>query len=133
MAGRPYLVIVTGDREWGTDKDHALMLRVLKQYPAGSWLMHGNQRGADLQSRELIDVFGLPLIEIRVPYIGFLGRRGGPARNKVMLQLALGVSDARRVRVEAFHRSIDASKGTQNMIDIAKKARLPVRLNGRTI
>lgn len=126
--GKNYFVLVTGDRDWDNER---LMRKVLEQYPYGTWLMHGNARGADQMAGQLCQE--LSFIEIIVPYIGYLQRRGGPARNGVMKRILISQILDFQLRVEAFHTDIENSKGTANMLRQMKRYDLPIRLNGKYI
>lgn len=120
-----YAVLVTGDREWD---DGRLIDERLKTYPHGTILIHGDAKGADRLAGALSA--GLRLVEVKVPYISWLGKSGGHARNHKMLELLLGLqAQGYTVRVEAFHDDLRASKGTINMMRAAKKAGVRVRHN----
>lgn len=111
--------LITGDRNW--DDQPYLNQKLISMLPKGTFIIQGGARGADLQAERFANVCGYPYA--RVPYFGYLGRSGGPARNKVMLDLLLGLREVGyQVEVIAFHTNITTSKGTKNMIDQADKA-----------
>jgi hypothetical protein len=119
LARLGYFVLVTGARDWDNE---AAMRERLSRYPAGTWLMHGDANGADTMAHLLCR--DMHFVEVRVPYIKFLGRAGGPTRNKVMLQILLACKEIRTLRVEAFHTDLRNSLGTKDMVLRAKKAGL---------
>jgi hypothetical protein len=81
--GLPAVWIFTGSRKgWTIDGLRDLLLRKLRSAPPGTWIMHGNARGADEIVDGVANEFGLPVFV--VPYIGKLGKAGGPERNMVM-------------------------------------------------
>lgn len=113
--------IFCGDRWW---EDKAVIRQVMYDYTShGDVIIHGAASGADEMSGLAARALGRPLI--LVPYFGHLGRSGGPARNKLMLQI-LEHMPFQVVGVHAFHSNISSSKGTKNMVTIARKAEIPV-------
>lgn len=102
-------VLVCGSRHF---KDKELMEDVLKQWDIRE-IIHGAARGADMLAAEL----GNRLSIVVTPYPaewGTYGRSAGPIRNTRMLR------EGRPDLVVAFRGP--NSRGTQNMIDQAKKA-----------
>ena len=120
-----FAVLVTGSREWD---DGRMISDRLSRYPDGTILIHGDAKGADRLSSVLSN--GLKMVEVKVPYIGWMGKSGGQARNNYMLAILLGFKEQERsVRVEAFHDDLKNSKGTIGMMRMAKKAGVSVKLN----
>lgn len=125
---KPRVVLVTGDRH-GSNLE-AVVTR-LSRYDKGTWIIHGDQIGVDALADLACE--SLHFVRIRVPYIGHLGRRGGPARNKVMLDILLALREnGHSVFVEGFHDDIHKSKGTANMIKQADKAHIPNKVSRLT-
>ena len=111
-------VLVTGDRLWS---DPVLIREALSKMANGvqHTLIHGCAKGADT----LAALEALKLGFLVEPYPanwGQYGRAAGPVRNRQML--TEGLPDI----VFAFHDNLDASKGTANMVKLARKAGLPV-------
>lgn len=119
-----YVLQVTGDREWN---DRVRMVRILKRYPAGTWLIHGDARGADRMAGEIGKDFGF--VVVAIPYISSLGRAGGPVRNLRMLDVfeALLKNLPAEGHVIYFHDKLSESKGTKNMVDAARRRNLLVK------
>ncbi len=119
-----YALLVTGDRNW-SDKD--VIQRALRQFPAGTFMINGACRGADVLAAAVGEDLGFAVVN--VPYITRFGRGGGPARNKKMLTLLLGLkASGYWPRVYAFHSNLAVSKGTKSMVDLARKAGLDVEV-----
>lgn len=115
-------VLVTGGREY---RGSATIRGVLYGYPIGTLVIHGNAPGADSIAGAVAIARGMPYAE--VPYFKGLGKAGGPARNRVMLDILLGLrSQGYEICVEAFHEDLTKSKGTKDMIKQAEKAGVTV-------
>jgi hypothetical protein len=112
---RPYKIIVTGDREWS---DVDTVYEVLRHFPPGTILIHGDCQGLDT----VADLIGRELgFDIRVyPYPPGVGRRGGPMRNTRM-----AVEHPDTDEVIAFHPNIEVSRGTRDMYFRARTKYLP--------
>lgn len=87
-------------------------------------IIHGACRGADLMAETAAK-------KLQRDYMGFpsrwakQGKRGGPIRNSRML--LRGNPDL----VIAFHKNLEKSKGTKDMVQKARRAGIPVEvLNG---
>lgn len=85
QAGR-WAIWITGSRSW-SDADS--IRAVLRRFPAGSLVLHGDDRGAD----RLADVVarGLQMPTAKVPYIEWMGPSGGVARNRLIGELLAGL------------------------------------------
>ena len=131
------VVIITGSRDFDRED---LMRQELEALPSGTIVMHGGARGADWLAMKLIQgdrydaknpkpnngISGL--VEVRVPYISTLGKKGGHERNRVMLEMALAMRDSGYdLWVLAFHADgANLSPGTRHMVGIANDADLSV-------
>lgn len=133
MAKRIYLV--TGSRTWGHySKTHGdpevqlerkRMCAVFKRLVPGSIVLHGLANGADKWAEEESSNHGL--FSMGMPYAGWLGRGGGPARNRKMQTVMVGLREAGwATRVLSFHQDLARSKGTLDMVSIALDERFPV-------
>ena len=113
-------VLVCGSRDW-TDKA-AIRRELTKLKDKIEIVIDGACRGADtlahrIAKREL----QLPTRRFYAAWLHF-GRSAGPIRNKRMLDI--GKPDL----VLAFHEDIENSSGTINMISIARRAGIKVRI-----
>lgn len=112
-------VLVCGSRDFN---DYELLKETLNAYSITS-IVHGAARGADtLAGRYGKEALGLDSEHIHVyPALWDLyGKRAGPIRNGQMLR------EGRPEMVIAFRGP--NSRGTQNMINQARKAEVPVRI-----
>lgn len=108
-------VLVCGSRHFN---DYELLKRVLDDYRISS-IIHGAARGADSLAGRYGKEMGKPVSEFPAQWDTY-GRRAGPIRNSQMLREGLPEL------VIAFRGS--NSRGTQNMIDQARKAGIPVEV-----
>lgn len=114
-------VLITGSREW-TDRD--LMRRVLDReltaldpsLAADVTVMHGACRGADLMAARLLNTSVYKVRAFPADWQTH-GKRAGILRNLQML-------DEGPVLVLAFQ--VGRSRGTQHVIDEARKRNIPV-------
>lgn len=114
-------VLVCGDRDW---EDREMIYIVLSMLPNWSersttTIVHGAARGADRMASDVAD----DLRMANEPYPANWKKYGlsaGPIRNRKMLESGIDL-------VLAFHDSIDHSKGTKHMVQLATKAGVPVR------
>lgn len=106
-------VLVCGSRHFN---DKELMEDVLKQWDI-SCVVEGEARGADTLAREYAERHGLDVLPFPALWDKH-GRAAGPIRNRQMLV------EGKPELVIAFRGP--NSRGTQNMIDQAKKAGIEV-------
>lgn len=106
MAGKRARVLVCGDRNW---KDPVPIERELKQFGAGSVVIHGGARGADQIAGVVARRLGLLVEVCRADWHQY-GRAAGPIRNQLILEQ--GKPDY----VLAFHSNLAYSKGTADMV-----------------
>lgn len=132
-------LLVCGDREW---IDVRAIAKTLKTFDAHTTtLIHGNARGADRIAGDLGKKLGMQVIPCpaqwrRHDWLGEsplkcsrrvckdqdeICRLAGPRRNREMMQLAPQL-------VIAFHDDLDRSKGTKDMVKLAKANGVKVRL-----
>lgn len=102
-------VLVCGSRHF---EDEGLMGRVLDPIKA-STIIHGMARGADRMGGAYAKLHGIPVLEFPALWDTY-GKRAGPIRNAQMLK------EGQPELVVAFRGP--NSRGTQNMIDQARKA-----------
>lgn len=111
-------VLICGDRGW-TDKD--AIRNVLAGLEDVTHVIEGEARGADTLAREVADEFGITVLPFPAKWTQY-GRAAGPIRNKQMLD------EGKPDFVIAFHNNITESRGTKDMLEQARKARVQTRL-----
>lgn len=106
-------VLVCGDRDY--TNENRIRHRLGEFYADSSiTIIHGGRRGADMLGGKVADDFGY---DVKVYPADEYGRA---IRNAKML------ADSNPDLVLAFHDNICGSKGTWNMINLAKDAGIPV-------
>jgi hypothetical protein len=113
--GRPLRVLFCGSRDWSEAGE---VRRVIDALPSNAIVIEGGATGADAHARHWARQRGLHVARVDALWDAH-GRAAGPIRNRAMLALAPD-------RVVAFQRR--GSSGTQDMIDAARAAGLPVRV-----
>lgn len=108
-------ILVCGDRNWS---DSQAIERELSKLPSDSLIIHGACRGADELAAQIAVRLGLKVLAFPAEWHRY-GRAAGPIRNRRML------GEGRPDWVLAFHRDLARSKGTANMIALARKAGIP--------
>jgi hypothetical protein len=122
-----HAVLVTGDRNW---TDPVPIMKVLGRFPPRTILIHGACRGADRIAGEVGEKLAF---DVRpAPYIGGLGRAGGPVRNRNMVNDHVALrSEGYQCHVFAFHPDLANSTGTAGCVKLARKAGFDVEvING---
>ena len=119
-------VIVCGDRKWGNGPGGmslawAKVRDRLDQLPKGTVIIEGGAAGADSMGKNAAQELGMIVVEYPANW-ELHHRAAGPIRNKAML------SDGKPDLVLAFHSNIKESKGTANMIALARKAGVDVEV-----
>lgn len=107
-------VLVCGSRKW---TDRRAIDAAVRALPAGTTIVHGGARGADLLAGGAAVRFGYP-VEVFLPDWS-AGRGAGILRNLAML-------DTQPDRVLAFQ--VNGSRGTQHTIDEARRRGIPVEV-----
>lgn len=110
-------ILFCGDREWANYKAVADVMADL----VPDVVIEGEARGADSMARDAAEYFGIPVERYPAQWNTY-GRAAGPIRNKQMLD------EGKPDLVVAFHNNIEASKGTKNMVEQAKKRGIPVKV-----
>lgn len=115
-------LLVTGDRFWtGVAEIHTKLIEIGCPEKI-EVLMHGNAFGVDKIAAAVAEGLGLPkekIIPFKADWEKY-GKPAGPIRNRWMLK------EGRPTQVLAFHNNIAKSKGTKDMVEIARKAGVPV-------
>ena len=110
-------ILVCGDRNY---TDILRIKKFLSAYPSDTILIEGEAKGADKLSRAAAVSLGWLNIEEYPAQWNIYGRGAGPIRNKKML------TEGKPDLIVWFHNDIENSKGTKNMITVAKKAGIKV-------
>ena len=110
-------VLFCGDRNW-TDRDK-IAAAFDRLQP--SLVIEGEARGADTLAREEAERRGIPVLSFPANWKQY-GRAAGPIRNRQML------SEGRPEYVCGFHSSIEASSGTRDMLNQARRLGVPWEL-----
>ncbi len=108
-------VLICGGRDWQSIEPMRAFIALL---PPGTTIIEGEARGADSMARELARERKLTVERYPADWATY-GRAAGPIRNKQML-------DAEPDLVVAFHPNLSESKGTANMVSLARKKGVPV-------
>jgi len=116
--GERKLVLVCGDREW---TDVIAIAEILAELPKDSVIIHGCARGADTIAGNVARKLGMEVMEFPANWKGY-GRAAGPIRNRQMLE------EGKPHQVFAFHKDINKSKGTKDMVNISRKANIPCEI-----
>jgi hypothetical protein len=121
---RPLTVLICGDRHW-TDK--TLLYKALNRFFKLHHVIRiilGGARGADSMTEAWATTYAahrtddLAIVIVPAEW-DRLGPSAGPIRNKKMLAMRPDV-------VLAFHKNLDASKGTKNTVKLAHQLNVPV-------
>jgi hypothetical protein len=121
------IVLVTGDREWGTMDEENVIREALNELLVPSLIIHGDARGADKMAASV----GIELghyVSIFPALWGRDGKPAGPLRNKVMVEIANVLMLDYFVHVYAFHNNIEESKGTKDCINRAFKENMSITI-----
>jgi hypothetical protein len=112
-------VLVTGDRNWSRDDRHTLYF-ILDNCGDVTEVVEGCYRGADQMAEDWASERGVALDHHPADWTLY-GKAAGPIRNLQMLETKPDL-------VLAFHRNLAESKGTANMVAIARKAGINVKV-----
>lgn len=88
--------------------------------PRNAIIIHGAAQGADHIAGKAASALGFDVIAVPAKW-HIYGRSAGPRRNKEMLDMNPNL-------VIAFHADITKSKGTKNMLSIARRAKIDTEL-----
>jgi hypothetical protein len=108
-------LLVCGDRNW---TDYKAVVREIAARRV-SVVIEGEAKGADRFARLAAERLEIPVLPFPADWEQY-GREAGPIRNRQMLQ------EGKPTEVIAFHADIASSKGTANMVALARKAGIPV-------
>ena len=131
-------VLVCGSRDWSFDQHGEIIFTTLdtfnRKYPITT-LIQGECRGVDLWAKKWASIKqGIPVLGFR-PNWEAKGKAAGPERNLRMIRE--GIGDPRHLRCQgkpdcvfAFTDDLETSKGTKNMVTLARNEGIPVYLHG---
>jgi hypothetical protein len=108
------VVLVCGDRDW---TNGVLIWQFLEMLPKDTVIVHGAARGADTLAGFAAKDLELTTIPVPADWHKF-GRAAGVIRNRTMLR------EYRPVLIIAFHNDIDYSRGTKDMVELGKRAKI---------
>ena len=111
-------VLVCGDREWNDPLTIAKRLRRYEGSP--TTIVHGDARGADRTAQHVARSLRLPVEAFPADWKKY-GKAAGPIRNREML-------DTKPDIVLAFHDNLDASLGTRDCVEEARRRGIPVEV-----
>jgi len=117
-------VLICGDRNWNDYnfiRDTLIKYRDDHTIDSIDFVIEGEAEGADKLGRQAAEWLGIIVLKYPADWTKY-GRAAGPIRNKEMLV------DGRPDEVWAFHDHISKSKGTMNMIRLARAKGVPVHL-----
>lgn len=114
-------VLVCGDRDWFHSGMVYAALDALRAVEPDLEVISGMARGADTHAARWAERNSVPLHAFYADW-NRLGKRAGPIRNQQML------AEGDPQIVLAFHDDLENSKGTKDMVERARRARIPVRL-----
>ena len=119
-------LLVCGSRFWGINSraENLRLTQVLDtlhhQTPV-TLLIEGEAKGADTLARRWAERNGVHVAKFPANWEQYQ-RAAGPIRNAQMLK------EGRPEQVVAFHNNLAQSKGTANMVQLARKAGVPVQV-----
>jgi hypothetical protein len=114
------IILVCGDRNWSNQRRLNEVLDNIHSKNPIHRLIEGEAKGADSMGRIWGMANSVP-VEPHPANWKLYGRAAGPIRNAQMLK-------SKPDLVVAFHNDFENSKGTRNMVKIAKKADIKVML-----
>lgn len=115
-------ILVCGDREWVDREMIFNELDLLHQVVGISSIVEGCARGADTMAEEWAVQRHVTLHHFPADWKR-LGKSAGPHRNRKMIEMKPHL-------VLAFHRDIANSRGTADMVRVAKEHDVDVRVIG---
>lgn len=107
-------VLVCGDRNWS---NYGVIANRLRELSRGTLIISGGARGADTLACLAAKALGFAYVEVRADWERH-GKAAGAIRNREMLKLKPDL-------VIAFHDDLTKSKGTADMLRIARAAGIP--------
>jgi hypothetical protein len=115
-----YIIWVTGGLKY---EDSDKVIQELKKFPPGSIVIHGDAKGADTFAD--IAAEHLHMARVKVPYLGYAGRAGGPIRNRIIGRLAYAY--AKTYNAKAVCLAFGGDRGTDGSVEIASDLDMEIR------
>ena len=120
-------VLICGDRYWESFQLILDELSKIQQERGVEAVIEGEATGADTLGRLAAERLGIPVEKYPADWRKY-GLRAGYVRNAQMLK------EGRPTYVLAFHEFIEKSKGTKMVVELARRAAVPVQIvTGREI
>lgn len=119
-------LLVCGSRFWGynsvAEQRHLIQVldTVHRETPI-TLLIEGEAKGADTLARHWAERNGIRVAPFPANWTQYK-RAAGPIRNAQMLK------EGRPEQVIAFHNNLAQSKGTAHMVQLARKAGVPIQI-----
>lgn len=118
IRGENMIVLICGSRDWN---DFETMKKFIDTLPVDTTIVEGDCKGADKIGGYLANKRGLKVIREPAKWTKF-GEYSGPLRNNAMIHMY------EPNLVVAFHNDIQHSKGTKNMLAIAKLCKIQTQI-----
>jgi hypothetical protein len=119
------VILYCGDRNWSDPVP--IQKSFDKEKP--TIIIEGEARGADTMARREAHLRGEIEVMAFPARWNRYGRAAGPIRNELMLSTLLGYRDNDyEIKVVAFHSDLSQSRGTANMVALAKEAGVEVEI-----
>lgn len=114
-------ILVTGSRSWSSQHVE-IIHRELVKFPSGTILIHGACEGVDTIAGLVGHELGFIVRDYPAMW-NVHGYKAGPIRNRYMVQVEHVEHEPINL-VLGFHDCIEKSKGTKDMLNVAKKAKI---------
>lgn len=113
-----YRILVCGDRSWTSVKEIEVVLLLVQSILGKIEIIEGEARGADSIARNIGEKQGWKVYRFPANWDAH-GKAAGPIRNTQML------NEGHPHLVLAFHTNLILSRGTRNMVEQARKSKVP--------
>ncbi len=111
-------LLICGGRGW---TNYQAIYREVKARMPLDCIIHGDAPGADTLADRVGKALGIPVLPFPADWTKYW-KAAGPIRNRRMLK------EGKPTEVIGFHTNIEESKGTRDMLTIAKAAGVPTQL-----
>ena len=116
-------VLVCGARDW---KERGPIEREMRKLPPGTIIIHGKAPGADTIAGQVAMALGFPVRDYPADWDKH-GKAAGPIRNSKMLQKEHRLDEPIDQGL-AFHKDIEHSKGTWDMVKKLRAKFIPTEV-----
>lgn len=114
-------ILICGDRNWTNFQVILEALSKEHQRDPVEVVIEGDATGADTMGRLAAERLGIPVLSFPADWRKH-GRAAGPIRNRQQLK------EGQPTLVLAFHDFIENSKGTLDMVNVARNAGVPAKV-----